>query len=263
MNKKICYWTIAWGDYAYMAQALISSAKAVGIQDDFIVFSDKNLKDCINHPLDPKIDLSLVNYMFKFSYLTKLLEMNYEYFVFIDSDSYFVTKPNLSPLDIMKEGNPWHCFLESPINSEKTIRPDWWGVPVKTLTQMYRNLGVFNKEIRNVNAGYWICKKSFIKQACKLGIACYNYFISNNYKITEEIPMAYITNYMSKNVDFHFHENYFNYWASDWTGNFKNIMPLYKIWSYESYMTGEKYNIQPALVHAMRSKTVLINQGKL
>jgi hypothetical protein len=74
--------------------------------------------------------------------------------------------------------------------------------------------------------------------------------------------MAYITNYMSKNVNFHFHENYFNYWASDWTGNFKNIIPLHTTWSYESYMTGEKYNIKPTLVHAMRSKNALINQRK-
>jgi len=262
MNIKICYWTIAWGNYAYMAQSLVNSAKNIGIQDDFIVFSDKNLINCINYPLDSKIELNLSNYMFKFFYLIKLLELDYEYFVFIDSDSYFVAQPNISPLDLMKEGNPWHCFLESPINSEKTIRPDWWGVPVKTLTQMYRNLGVINKEIRNVNAGYWICKKSFIKQAYKLGINCYNYFVSNNYHITEEIPMAYITNYMSKNINFHFHENYFNYWASDWTGNFKNIIPLHTTWNYESYMTGEKFKIKHALVHAMRSKNALINQGK-
>lgn len=262
MNKKICYWTIAWGDYAYMAQSLVNSARTVGIQDDFIVFSDKDLKNCINYSLDSTIQLDLSNYMFKFFYMMKLLSLDYEYFVFIDSDSYFVSKPLLSPLDFVSKKNPWHCFLESPINSKKTIRPDWWGVPVNILTDFYRNLGIINNEIRNVNAGYWICKKSFIKQAYYLAINCYNYFVSNNYRITEEIPMAYITSYMSRNVNFHFHENYFDYWASDWTGVFKNQLPIYKEWGYESYMTGEKFNIKPALIHAMRSKQALIHNGQ-
>jgi hypothetical protein len=260
--SKFCYWTISWGDYNFMSQSLVNSARDVGIKEDFIVFSNGQLTNCINKELDSNIQLDLSNYMFKFLYLHKLKDYNYDYFVFIDSDSYFVRPPSISPLLFMQDNNPWHCFLESPINAENTNRPDWWGVPVQTLTNMFRNLGVINKEIRNMNAGYWICKKEFIAEACYLGIECYKYFVSNGFRITEEIPMAYISNYISTNPFFHYHEKHINYWASDWIGIFKDIIPFDKPWEYISYMTNERFMVQPALVHAMRSKNALIQKSK-
>ena len=259
-NKKICYWSIGWGQYANMIQSLINSKNQYGIEGDFIAFTDRELKNCINVSLDPNIPLDLSNYMFKFMYLYKLKDYDYDYFIFVDADSIFVNKPNISPLFFV-EKTPWHCFLESPINSNKTKRGDWWSVPVHTLEKLYRELGVNCKEIRNMNAGFWICKKEFIQAACKLGFECYNFFASKNFAVTEEIPMAYIGNHICGDVSFHYHEKYTNYWASDWTGIFKNQLPFYKEWEYESYMTGEKSVIKPCLIHAMRSKNALIENG--
>lgn len=256
-NNKICYWSIGWGSYAKMIQTLINSKNEYNLEGDFIAFTDTQLNNCINLSLDNSIPLDLSNYMFKFLYLYKLKQYDYDYFIFIDADSIFVKKPNISPLYFV-EKSPWHCFLESPINSSKTKRPDWWGVPVNTLTDMYRKLGVNCKEIRNMNAGYWICKKDFIETACQLGINCFNFFKSKGFNITEEIPMAYIANYICTDVEFHFHEKYINYWASDWTGVFKDILPYDTEWEYQSYMTDEKFNVKPAIVHAMRSKKNLI-----
>ena len=261
MKNKICYWSIGSGDYSFMIQNLIYSKNLNKVEGDFIAFSDKKLKNCINQTLDPEIPLSLDNYMFKFAYLKKLIHFDYDYFVFIDADTLFVKKPNICPSFFVQDA-PWHCFLESPINSNKTKRKDWWGVPINELTKMYRQLGVISNEIRNMNAGYWVCKKEFIETACNLGEECYNFFVSKNFLITEEIPMAYIGNYICGDAKFHFHEKFTDYWASDWTGIFKNKFPTYKEWEYESYMTEERIMVKPTLVHAMRSKTVLINEGK-
>jgi hypothetical protein len=261
IKNKICYWSIGWKDYSFMVQSLINSKIKYGIEGDFIAFTDTELKNCINEKLDPNIPLDLRNYMFKFAYLHKLLKYDYDYFIFVDADSMFINEPDISPL-IFMEKSPWHCFLESPINSPNTRRSDWWGVRTNALTQMYRSLGVISEEIRNMNAGYWICKKDFIQQACDLGFKCFNYFKTRGFNITEEIPMAYISNYMCADVSFHFHEKYANYWASDWIGTFRDQLPFYKPWQYESYMTGEKFTVNPCLIHAMRSKNALIENGK-
>lgn len=260
-SKRICYWSIGWGDYSYMIQSLINSKLKFQIDGDFIAFSDKSIKNCVNEKLDNNISLDLSSYMFKFDYLLKLLEYDYDYFIFVDADSLFVNKPNMCPT-ILVDKTPWHSFLESPINLITTKRKDWWGVPVNTLTRMYRELGIASSEIRNMNAGFWICKKQFIEQAVKLGRECYQFFASRGFKITEEIPMAYISNYISADNSIHFHEKYSNYWASDWTGVFKDSIPQYKEWEYESYMTGEKFTVLPCLIHAIRSKKVLVEIGK-
>ena len=123
MKNKICYWSIGSGDYSFMIQNLIYSKNLNKVEGDFIAFSDKKLKNCINQTLDPEIPLSLDNYMFKFAYLKKLIHFDYDYFVFIDADTLFVKKPNICPSFFVQDA-PWHCFLESPINSNKTKRKD-------------------------------------------------------------------------------------------------------------------------------------------
>lgn len=241
-----------------MLQNLVHSARKFGIQDEFIAFSDSKLDGCVNEPLDASVPLDLSNYMFKFHYLKKLTKYDFEYFVFLDGDSVFVNTPTRHPTSLVPMGIPWHCFLESPINSRKTQRPDWWGVPNTVLTNEFRNLGVISSEIRNVNAGYWICKKQFIDEAVRLGLQCYEHFKKLGFRVTEEIPMSYISNYICPNVTYHFHERYADYWASDWTGVFKDIYPSFAEWEYESYMTGEKFTVKPSIIHAMRSKRALI-----
>ena len=263
MSKRICYWNVSWGNHSYMTRALVHSMRKNNILDDFISFSDIKIKGCKNKHLEPSVKNSLANYMFKFEYLKFLKHEPYDYFIFIDADSFFVREPEISPISFMQNNNPWHCFLESPVNSEKTKRPDWWGVKNQDLVNAYRKMGITAEEIRNMNAGFWICKKEFIDHAVGLGLACYDFFTKMGFRITEEIPMAYISNYIQTDNSLYFHEKYFNYWASDWTGQFKDIIPENREWVYTSYMTGENFTINPAIVHSMRSKQKLTSLGKI
>lgn len=123
-NQKICYWSIGSNHHSYMVQSLINSKIKYGISGDFIAFTDKNLSNCINENLDSNIQMNLSNYMFKFQYLYKLLKYDYEYFIFLDADSIFVKESEICPVSLLN-GDPWHIFLESPINLPATKRPDW------------------------------------------------------------------------------------------------------------------------------------------
>lgn len=261
MNKKICYWSISWGDYDYMVQSLVNSFNDVGMKNDFITFTEKPIKNCINYRLDDKIENDKLQF-FKFEYLKHHIQkMDYDIFVFIDADHFFLRKPEIEIEDILL-GSPWHSFLESPINNSKTKRKDWWGVPNNILTYLMKNQGVNSKEIRNSNGGFWICNKNFINKASDLAYKFHNYL--KYYKITvpEEVSIAYLSHLMSPILEDRFLENYTNYWASDWTENFKDQIPIDREWEYTSYMTYEKIKVKPAIVHAMRSKKALIENGK-
>lgn len=261
MNKKICYWTISWGDYDYIAQSMINSAREVGIEEDFYAFTEKPINNCSNFRLNKNINLDQLQF-FKFEYLKhEIQKLDYDYFVFIDADHYFVRKPEISPLDIIQD-SPWHSFLESPINSTKTKRPDWWQVPNHIMETFMRKNGVFSKEIRNSNGGFWICQKEFIDQAAILAYEFHNKLKRYNITVPEEVSIAYLSHLMSPKVEDRFLENFTNYWASDWTENFKDKIPEDREWEYTSYMTYEKIKVRPAIVHAMRSKIVLINKSK-
>jgi hypothetical protein len=261
MKKTYCYWTISWGDYDYIAQTMINSARNVGVNEDFYAFTEKPIKNCINFRLNQDIQLDDLQF-FKFEYLKKeIKKLNYDYFIFIDADHFFVRKPDINPLDIIKD-SPWHSFLESPINSNKTKRSDWWGVPNQVMTAFMKKNGVQSTEIRNSNGGFWICQKEFIEQASHLAYEFHNKLKRYNIVVPEEVSIAYLSHLMSPKIEDRYLEYYTNYWASDWTENFKDILPENRSWEYVSYMTMEPINVNPAIVHAMRSKKALIQESK-
>lgn len=261
-SMKICYWSIAWGEYSYMLQALVKSFRGVGMKEDFVVYSDTNIKYAKSFPLDKTIELDSLQF-FKFEYLKKLVsKLDYDIFVFIDADHFFVRKPEIQIDHILKDGSPWHSFLESPINSNKTRRPDWWGIKNADLVRYFRALGVNSREIRNTNGGFWICKKDFIEEACKLADISHQFLVANNHIVPEEVSIAYISNYISADNTNRFSEYLFNYWGSDWTGAFKDKLPKNKNWELVGYMTQEKILVNPAIVHAMRSKKALVEYGR-
>jgi hypothetical protein len=260
MKKNFCYWTVSWGDYDYMTQSMINSAKAVGVKENFYAFTEKPVYNCYNNRLIQNIILDPLQF-FKFEYLKQMSNLNYDYFVFIDADHYFVKKPEISPIDIIKD-SPWHSFLESPINTFKTQRPDWWQIPNQILSMIMKKNGVYHKEIRNSNGGFWIVQKEFIHQASILAYEFHHKLKNYNFNAPEEVSISYLSHLMSSNIEDRFLENYTNYWASDWTENFKDEIPVYKEWEYTSYMTYEKIKVKPAIVHAMRSKKALIENGK-
>jgi hypothetical protein len=261
MKKTFCYWTVTWGDYDYIAQTMINSAKAVGIEEDFYAFTEKPIKNCFNYRLNPNINLDQLQF-FKFEYLkNEMHKLDYDYFVFIDADHYFVRKPDITPLDIIKD-SPWHSFLESPLNSPETKRGDWWQVPNQIMCLLMNKSGVYSQTIRNSNGGFWICQKEFINQACHLAYEFHNFLKKYNITVPEEVSIAYLSHLMSPIVTDRYIENYIDYWASDWTEAFKDSIPTNTLWNYVSYMTLKGGLVNPSIVHAMRSKTSLIEEGK-
>lgn len=261
MKNKICYWSISWGDYDYMVQSLVNSFKNVGMKEDFITYTEKPINNCINYRLDTSINLDQLQF-FKFEYLkNKMQQMDYDIFVFIDADHFFVRKPDIEIEDILS-GAPWHSFLESPVNTSNTRRGDWWGIPNYNFINSMRSNGILSKEIRNTNGGFWICNKNFINQAHGLAYQFHNYLKSNGFTVPEEVSIAYLSHLMSPKLEDRYLEKFTNYWASDWTEIFKDKIPEDKQWEYTSYMTFEKIKVQPAIVHAMRSKKALVELGK-
>jgi hypothetical protein len=261
MSKKICYWSISWGDYDYMVQSLVTSFQEAGMKEDFITFTEKPVKNCTNYRLDTNIENDKLQF-FKFEYLKKHMQkMDYDIFVFIDADHFFVRKPEIEIKDILSD-SPWHSFLESPVNKHITQRKDWWGIPNNTLVKCMKQSGVLSEEIRNSNGGFWICDKNFINQACFLAYEFHNYLKLNGFVVPEEVSIAYLSHLMSPKLEDRYLEKFTNYWASDWTETFKDRLPEDQEWEYTSYMTYEKIKVKPAIVHAMRSKKALVENGK-
>lgn len=197
----------------------------------------------------------------KFDYLSKVAELDYDIFVFIDSDHYFVRKPNLDFSKIIGD-DPWHSFLESPINDVSTKRKDWWGAQNQQMTTLWKAFGVNQKIIYNTNGGFWICKKNFAQHAKETVTHFREFQKKAGFNFPEEVAIAVLSHMFSLDYTARFHKNYMDIWASEWTGVFKDAIPNGKPWKFVEYMTNTESVVDPAIVHAMRSKNALVGMGK-
>lgn len=253
-------WSVAWGNYRYMLQSLVQSMLDCNINADIIVFCDQKLKGCKTIPMDAQIHLDRT-WFWKFEYLQKAASLGYENLIFIDSDHYFVRRPSIEFEEVIGE-DLWHSFLESPMNSDKTRRSDWWGAKGEEIASIWRVFGVTQKIIYSTNGGFFICKNKFAKAARDTAFSFREFHKKLNYNFPDEVSIAVLSHMFSKNYEDRFHSKYINLWGSEWTGELKDKIPDGKSWKHVEYMTGEESVINPEIVHAMRSKAALADMGK-
>lgn len=257
---KTLIWSVAWGDYRYMMQNLMDSIREVGIDHDILTFSDEPLHGVISCEKDPSIEMDFKQY-WKFKYLTKVSQLDYDLFVFIDSDHHFVRKPPKDFCDIIGDDS-WHSFLESPINSVHTRRGDWWGVPNPSMVSLYRDFGVSQGTVYNTNGGFWICRRSFAQHASDVAFLFDEFQKRRRLNLPEEVAIAVLSHMFSKDYTKRLHSSHMDIWASEWTGVLADRVPMGDPWEFQEYMTHVRSTVNPAIVHAMRSKNALVKSGR-
>jgi hypothetical protein len=255
-RKNFCYWTIADGNHGLMAKTMVKSARQCGVTEDFHIWTDiENIEGAVTHACG-NFDKTL--YMFKFHFLKQYVsQLNYDYYVFLDADNYFVKNPG----DLTKLMSNQKVFIqmENEITSPKVKRKDWWGCPVERYRALYAETGLELSTIYNTNAGFWIVDRRFVDQFYNIAVNFFNYGKSKGYKnFTEEVSLAFIGHCMQDPEQRTLDKTSW-LWASDWTGYWAKKVPEYKEWIFEDYMTGEKINLQSCIIHCMRSKDLLIN----
>ena len=253
---KFCYWSVADGEHGLMMRKAIQSARNVGVSEDFHIWTDVDIPDAITHDCK-KFDKK--NYLFKFHFLkNEVSKLDYDYFVFLDADSYFVRKPE----DIISQtqGDPIHVCLESDCNLVENSRGDWWGCPLGEYVKIMREKGVRSKSVFNTNAGLWIVKKDIINTFYDMAIDFWEYSKSKGYVFTEEAPLAYVGHMLVGDVYKHTLKNNARVWASDWIGIFNDVIPHSSPFEFEDYMSGNRIMVNPSIVHCMRSKNALIKE---
>lgn len=259
--SKFCFWSVADGDHADMMKTCIESARNVGVTEDFHIWTDKDIPGAICHECG-KYDK--YKYLFKLRFLyNEVKKLDYQFFIFLDADNYFVRKPEDDAFDKLLNGNKIFVQMENECTSSKVKRDQWWGMSLKFFIQTNKIKGVQNNKIWNTNAGFWIVKKDYIDEFYEKTMDFWLYcFHDLGIEFTEEAPIAYIGNLQQKNPEQSSLRNTSHIWASDWTGNYKDRIPTGEEWDFEDYLSGEKVKVNPCIVHAMRSKKKMIALAK-
>jgi hypothetical protein len=257
-NNNYCYWTVADGDHGKMAATMVDSARKVGVTEDFHIWTDLEAIDgAVVHPCG-QFDKTL--YMFKFHFLKEQVSrLNYDYYVFLDADNYFVKNPG--NLSLLMTGHKIFAQMENEITSSNAKRKDWWGCPISEYKPLFEETGLVLDRIYNTNAGFWIVDKNYVNEFYNIAVNFFVYAKDKGYKnFTEEVSLAFAGHCM-QHLEERTLEKTSWLWASDWKGYWANKLPQYENWIFEDYMTGEQKTVKPCIVHNMRGKKLMIMSG--
>jgi hypothetical protein len=257
MNNRYCYWSVAGGTYADLMEVAVRSARRVGVFKDFHLWSDRPIPDTIHHPAH---GFDNAHYLFKLTLLHDAVKaLNYDYFVWIDAETYFVRNPG-DMLRVLQD-SPVHVSLESDACAPQNTRGTWCNCPTDTYAKLMRDKGVRSKSIFNASAGFWIVHHDVIDTFFRLCFEFWHFCKDHGYVFTEEAPIAYATHMLCGNPYEHTLRATSDVWASDWTGVFANRPPDGKPWSFTDYFSGEQFTVNPAIVHCMRAKQAPLRDG--
>lgn len=262
INDSFCYWTVADGEHAFMCQTMINSARKCGVKEDFHVWTDRKLtgKNVFNHECGT---FDKHKYLFKFHFLQREVQkLGYKYYVFLDADNFFCKHPGTNMLGELVRNNQMFCQLESLCTGDQVRRADWWGIPLSYYPLLLWYKGVQSKSIYNTNAGFWIVKHEFIEEFCSRGLEFWSWCKENiKLEFTEEAPLAWLGHFVST-PELNTFAKTKHVWGSDWTSNFVDALPSGQDWVFEDYMSGAKEMVNPAIVHCMRAKKIMVENGK-
>jgi len=261
MFGSYCWWSIGDGMHGKMLKGTVKSMREHNIEGDIHLWTDqKEIDGATVHHIDTN-SFDKKHYLFKLRFLRDYVEkLPYDYYIFFDADSYFVRPLPYNPL-MMMQGSPVHSFLESYTSHPNNKRFDWWGCWLTKYEQLMRDRGVISRRIYNVNAGLWIVQREAVMAFYNLCDDFWKYCESQGVLFTEEAPLAYATHMLCGDAEAHTLSNFTDFWASDWTGNFNQRLPDGSAWHFTDYFTGERTQVNPAIVHCMRSKGVLSKIG--
>ena len=256
--NKFCYWSIGDRDHGKMLATLVESARRAGVKEDFHLWTDnQNIKGAICHPCG---NFDKAHYLFKFSFLKEeVSKLDYDYFVFLDSDCFFRCHPGEGVFDTLLRSNRWFIQLENECTSKFIKREGWWDCPIRWYILLLRYFGVKSPKIFNTNAGFWIVRKEAIPEFYDLTMKFFNFCRDELHLVTftEEPPLAYV-GHLVDDPELNTLDKTSHVWCSDWTGCFHERLPDNNAWDFVDYMTGEKKKVFPAIVHCMRAKNALI-----
>jgi hypothetical protein len=252
---RFCYWSCDTTPQGPdILATMVASARRVGVLEDFHVFARRNVPGATVHSPGP---LDIKYHVFKWTLLRdRLAQLDYDYFVWLDSDNYFVRHPgNFDPL---LRSNPIWCLMESEFTSPSAKYQDWWGVPLPTLATFFRDHGVYGAKKYNTNGGMFIVRKEAISEFVREALAFHRLCLSRGYWNThDETPLAWIGQIWVDDPVLNTQDATANLWACDWQGHFSGRLPNGEPWTIEDWMTGVKRVANPAIVHAMRSKSAM------
>lgn len=257
MKRTFCYWSIGSGAYADLLVALVHSARAVGVTEDFHVWTDREIPGAIAHPAG---DFDNWGWLFKLVFLRReVARLGYDYYVFVDADSWFVRHPG-DPGAVLGDA-PMHATLEADLTRSGAV-DFWWDYPTSTFVALMRDAGVRHPAICNVNGGLFIVRHAAVETVYALARGFWRFCRQRGVLCVDEPLLAYAMQLLCDDPEAHTLRATHRFWATDTNGAFTRSLPDGRPFRFRGFHRQYDLDVDPAIVHLVRGKEPLFQRAR-
>lgn len=251
-----CYWSVASGEYARLMGGLIASARGVGVKEEFHVWTDGTIPGAVCHPAG---HFDNWGWLFKLLFLRdEVRKLSHDYMVYLDSDNWFVRHPG----DVLRvvNGGPMHVTLESDLTTGDGF-PYWWEYSTALFVELMRSAGVQHPGVYAVNGGMFIVHRDAIDEVYTLADQFWLHCKRHGVLYVDEPLLSYAMHRLCRTTEPHTLEATSDLWATDFHGIFKHRVPRDEPFPFRGLYRRQFFNVQPAIVHAFKSKKLLMEES--
>ena len=207
-REHYCFWTVASGERASSAVAMIASARRAGVFKDFHVWTDAAIPDAECHApgrFDPRDGL------FRFTYLRDAVSaLKYDHYVWLDPQTEFTRDPG-SVLRVLRRA-PVHVPLTFDLADAARTDEEWCGVRCGELARRMREVGVAQRFVFAAHAGFFIVHREAVETFCNLAFDFWHRCERDGLHLPCEPLLAYAAQMLSGDPRLH----HFSHGADVW-----------------------------------------------
>jgi len=237
---------------------MVASARAVGVQEDFHIWTDA--EEVPGARVHAAGEFDPWGWLFKLVFLREqAAKLPYDYLVFLDTDHWFVRHPG----DIAGRFSdvPMHITLEADLTREEGFLY-WWEYPTLWFVDSMRKAGVTTPGVYAVNAGMFVVRRDAAEEVYRLADQFWGHCKRRGAIYVDEPLLSYAMHRLCSDVSRHTLEATGDFWATDLDGLYQNTLPEDRPFDFRGLYRGNSVRVRPAIVHAIRSKRLLMNHAR-
>jgi hypothetical protein len=232
-----------------MMEECVASARAAGVFKEFHVFSDRHIAGCNCYDA---MEIVKAGHLFKLVYLKAgISKLLFDYFVWIDADSWFVRNPR----DVLG------CLGKSPIHVPLTTNLSAFkrdevaeGIATQKLVDLMVRGGIFNSVYLSTS-GFWIVHRDVIDRVCELVQHFWGIGAEGGLQLGVGLGLGYAMQMLCGNPEAHLITVRPDLWASEDQWNTGSPLSTNATWTSEAPLREEAISFKPSIIHLRRQKS--------
>jgi len=271
MKPTYCYWALGVGEkYEHVLRTSVNSLRRWDRDTPFHVFSESSIEGAVQHLPRPELVKKLErklgikrtwNYLLKLECLKEMHQIPYDFYIFLDADTFFARKP--PDLSKLIGDDPMHVFLEGRLASpEEYKKAEWHKCPTEVMVKMMNECGAKKEHIYHLNGGFWMVRRDFIHELCEAAYTFWKFCANRGYYFDAEPLFSYLMATKCNQIENHLLSNNTNIFYYDLLGAFRKQFPKNQPWGAVKFGTDELFMVNPAIIHCLKSKKRMRKEGE-